>query len=83
MRRLKFERDFDQECFTMLHCMAERHEMLSEYRAKSMPHFMFYRNGVLKATVNGANVPAIEKCIVVGGDPMQPTCMLKAPELSA
>jgi hypothetical protein len=29
--------------------MAERHEMLAEYREKSMPHFMFYRNGVLKA----------------------------------
>ena len=28
--------------------MAESHEMLSEYREKSMPHFMFYRNGVLK-----------------------------------
>ena len=64
MKRLKLEKDYEPSCFVMLHCMAESHELLEEFRGKSMPHFLFFRNGVKKATVAGANMPAIEKYIV-------------------
>ena len=38
----------------------------------SMPHFLFYRNGVLKATVKGANVPQleVERCNGANLDPI-------------
>lgn len=64
MKRLKLEKDYEPSCFVMLHCVAESHELLEEFRGKSMPHFLFFRNGVKKATVAGANMPAIEKYIV-------------------
>ena len=48
----------------MLHCQAERHELLSEFAGKSMPHFLVYRNGILKATIKGANIPEIERLII-------------------
>jgi thiol-disulfide isomerase/thioredoxin len=64
LKRLKLEKDYDQAVFVMLHCKAEEHEMLEEYRGMSMPHFLVIRNGVKKATVNGANMPLIEKYIV-------------------
>ena len=63
MKRLKLEKNYEPSCFVMLHCMAESHELLEEFRGKSMPHFLFFRNGVKKATVAGANMPAIEKYI--------------------
>mmetsp|Transcript_19454 Transcript_19454/g.48653 ORF Transcript_19454/g.48653 Transcript_19454/m.48653 type:complete len:157 (+) Transcript_19454:229-699(+) len=63
LKRLKTEKDLEESCFGMLHCKAESHPMLAEFNGMSMPHFMFYRNGVLKATVAGANVPQIEKLI--------------------
>ena len=64
LKRLKLEKDYDPAVFVMLHCKAEEHEMLEEYRGMSMPHFLVFRNGVKKATVNGANMPLIEKYIV-------------------
>jgi thiol-disulfide isomerase/thioredoxin len=64
MKRLKLEKDYEPSCFVMLHCKAEAHELLVEFRGKSMPHFLFFRNGVKKATVAGANMPLIEKYIV-------------------
>ncbi len=48
----------------MLHCCAESHPLLEEFRGKSMPHFLFFRNGVRKALVLGANMPAIEKYVI-------------------
>ena len=48
----------------MLQCCAESHPLLEEFRGKSMPHFLFFRNGVRKALVLGANMPAIEKYVV-------------------
>ena len=44
----------------VLHCKAESHDLLAEYRGKSMPHFLFYRNGTRVASVAGANMPEIE-----------------------
>ena len=38
LKRLKLEKDYDPAVFVMLHCKAEEHEMLEEYRGKSMPH---------------------------------------------
>ena len=64
LKRLKTEKDYEETCFVMLHCQAESHEILSEFNQKSMPHFLFYRNGVLKATVKGANTPEIERLII-------------------
>ena len=65
MKRLKLEKEYDPEPVFVAHCVAESHELLEEFRGKSMPHFLFFRNGVKKATVvNGANMPAIEKYIV-------------------
>ena len=64
LKRLKLEKDYTQDCMVVLHCKAESHELLEEYRGRSMPHFIFYRNGAKKAVVEGANMPAIEKYIV-------------------
>lgn len=64
LKRLKTEKDYEESCFVMLHCQAESHELLSEYANLSMPHFLFYRNGVLKATVRGANTPEIERLAI-------------------
>ena len=64
MKRLKLEKDYEPGCFVMLHCMAESHALLEEFRGKSLPYFLFFRNGVKKANVAGANMPAIEKYIV-------------------
>jgi len=64
MKRLKLEKDYEQACFVMLHCCAESHPLLEEFRGKSMPHFLFFRNGVRKALVLGANMPAIEKYVI-------------------
>jgi|TARA_B100001142_G_scaffold108279_1_gene110216 hypothetical protein len=61
LKRLKLEKDYTQDCMVVLHCKAESHELLEEYRGRSMPHFIFYRNGAKKAVVEGANMPAIEK----------------------
>ena len=42
---------------------SESHELLADYRGKSMPHFLFYRNGVQVAVVKGANMPEIESLL--------------------
>ena len=64
LRQLKAEKEYDPSVFVALSCCAESHEMLEEFRGQSLPHFIFFRNGVKKATVAGANMPAIEKYIV-------------------
>jgi len=64
LKRLKTEKDYEETCFVMLHCQAESHELLAEYVNLSIPHFLFYRNGVLKATVKGANTPEFERLVV-------------------
>jgi len=63
LKRMKLEKEPEQSCFVALICKAETHELLADYNGMSMPHFLFYRNGVLKATVKGANVPQLESLI--------------------
>lgn len=58
LKRLKNEKDFEEACFVMMHCQSDSLELLAEYRNKSMPHFLFYRNGVLK--VRGGACTAAE-----------------------
>ena len=60
LKRLKLEKEPEPSCFVALMCKAEDHELLADFNGMSMPHFLFYRNGVLKATVKGANVPQLE-----------------------
>ena len=64
LRQLKAEKEYDPSVFVALSCCAESHEMLEEFRGQSLPHFIFFRNGVKKATVKGANVAAMKRYIV-------------------
>ena len=43
MKRLKLEKDYEP-CFVMLHWRGVA-RALEEFRGKSMPHFLFFRNG--------------------------------------
>ena len=60
LKRIQKEAEYAQNCAVVLHCKAESHDLLAEYRGKSMPHFLFYRNGTQVASVAGANMPEIE-----------------------
>ena len=60
LKRIQKEAEYAQNCAVVLHCKAESHDLLAEYRGKSMPHFLFYRNGTRVASVAGANMPEIE-----------------------
>ena len=60
LKRIQKEAEYAQNCAVVLHCKAESHDLLAEYRGKSMPHFLFYRNGTRVASVDGANMPEIE-----------------------
>ena len=60
LKRIQKEAEYAQNCAVVLHCKAESHDLLAEYRGKSMPHFLFYRNGTRVAVVEGANMPEIE-----------------------
>ena len=60
LKRIQKEAEHAENCAVVLHCKAESHELLADYRGKSMPHFLFYRNGVQVAVVKGA-IEAIEK----------------------
>ena len=63
LKRIQKEAEHAENCAVVLHCKAESHELLADYRGKSMPHFLFYRNGVQVAVVKGANMPEIESLL--------------------
>jgi len=63
LKRIKIERDPDPAAFQYDVCQAEFIEQLMEYRGKSKPTFLFYRNGKLVHTVCGPNTPEIERRI--------------------
>ena len=48
-----------QDGFESLCCKAEGCRVLSAFVSTSLPRFLLYRNGVLRATVEGANPPAL------------------------
>ena len=48
----------------VLVCVSEGNALLEKQYAKtSVPHFLFYRNGLLRQTVAGADVPALQKAL--------------------
>lgn len=47
----------------MSQCKAEGNSLLEKCRATSVPHFFFFRNGVLRDTVTYPNVPALEAAL--------------------
>ncbi len=44
-------------------CKAEGNKLLDKFCATSVPHFLFYRNGVLRDTVVGPNLPALDRAL--------------------
>lgn len=48
----------------VLVCVSEGNALLEKQFAKtSVPHFLFYRNGLLRQTVAGADVPTLQKAL--------------------
>ncbi|KAK9819451.1 hypothetical protein WJX74_007039 [Apatococcus lobatus] len=61
LKRIRLDKD-DETTLQFLTVCAEATDIVAEaksHRGKSEPLFLFYRNGVLKHRVEGANTPAI------------------------
>lgn len=65
-RRIRLDRD-DESALLFLTVPAEKCDFLDiakDHRGKSEPLFMLYRNGQLKAKIEGANTPALNTQIL-------------------
>ncbi|GFR43772.1 hypothetical protein Agub_g4886 [Astrephomene gubernaculifera] len=65
-RRIRLDRD-DESALLFLTVCAEKCNFLEaakEHRGKSEPLFLLYRNGQLKARIEGANTPALNQQVL-------------------
>jgi hypothetical protein len=46
-----------------LQCKAEGNTLLEKFKSTSVPHFLFFRDGHLRDTVVGPNVPQLERAL--------------------
>ena len=55
-------------------CKAEGNTLLEKFKSTSVPHFLFFRDGHLRDTVVGPNVPQLERAlrehVPKAGDPV-------------
>mmetsp|Transcript_4925 Transcript_4925/g.13431 ORF Transcript_4925/g.13431 Transcript_4925/m.13431 type:complete len:159 (+) Transcript_4925:210-686(+) len=66
LRRIRFDKE-DEQALSFLTVPCEPIDYLEdavEHRGKSEPVFLIYRNGQKKATVEGANTPALSQQIM-------------------
>ncbi|WIA09279.1 hypothetical protein OEZ85_008687 [Tetradesmus obliquus] len=64
-KKIRIEKD-DEAALTFLTIAADKCQQVDparEHQGKSEPLFLLYRNGQLKAKVNGANVPLLASSI--------------------
>ena len=71
IKRLRMEKD-DESALTFLTVKAEKCDLLDsakEHRGKSEPLFLLFRNGQLKAKIEGANTPMLNTQILTWTPP--------------
>eukprot|EP00793_Prasinoderma_coloniale_P004457 PRCOL_00000218-RA len=63
--------DLEDRPLTFITALSDSVEMLEEFKGRSEPTFLVYRNGRLNATIRSANTPALEAAITAN-TPMLP-----------